>query len=207
MAGRISEYLTLSGKITGTELVDVSAVDAGSPTGYSTRKTTVADLAGFNPTIYTADSTIVNGNRTVDQDSYQLSFNNGDFGIDAVNQGFFYEDLTRRIGIGTNTPSSSLHIKGQSGDDLFILEDSTGDEKLKIDSNDVLFYDNEEFLSFNGSSGQFRIGKSVRSNNLLGTYTSVQNELRTSYIRGYSSVVFANLTVYGMPSNTPYVSM
>ena len=74
MAGRISEYLTLSGKITGTELVDVSAVDAGSPTGYSTRKTTVADLASFNPTIYTADSTIVNGNRTVDQDSYQLSF-------------------------------------------------------------------------------------------------------------------------------------
>ena len=108
MAGRISEYLTLSGKITGTELVDVSAVDAGSPTGYSTRKTTVADLAEFNPSIYSASSDLA-GNRVVDQSSYSLFFNNGDFGID---DGFFFEDLTKRIGIGTQSPTSTLHIKG-----------------------------------------------------------------------------------------------
>lgn len=194
MAGRISEYLTLS-KVLGTELVDVSAVDAASPTGYTTLKTTVQDLADFDPSIYSTDSDL-SSNRTVNQDGKYLVFNNGDFGLDEDNQGFFYEDLTRRVGIGTNTPSSSLHIKGQSGDDLFILENSLGDEKLKIDSNDVLFYDDEEFLSFNGSSGQFQIGRSVRSNNLLGTYTSVQNELRTSYIRGYSSITGLTLALF-----------
>ena len=146
MAGRISEYLTLS-KVLGTELVDVSAVDAGSPTGYTTLKTTVQDLADFNPSIYSASGDLA-GNRTVNQNGNNLFFNDGDFGLDFGNQGFFYEDLTRRIGIGTQSPSSSLHIKGQSGDDLFILEDSIGDEKLKIDSNDVLFYDiMKEFLT------------------------------------------------------------
>ena len=123
MAGRISEYLTLS-KVLGTELVDVSAVDAGSPTGYTTFKTTVQDLADFNPSIYSTNSDLT-GNRTVNQDGNYLVFNNGDFGLDEDNQGFFYEDLTKRIGIGTNTPSSSLHIKGQSGDDLLTIEDST----------------------------------------------------------------------------------
>ena len=123
MAGRISEYLTLS-KVLGTELVDVSAVDAGSPTGYTTLKTTVQDLADFNPSIYSASGDLA-GNRTVNQDGNNLFFNDGDFGLDFGNQGFFYEDLTRRIGIGTQSPSSSLHIKGQSGDDLLKIEDST----------------------------------------------------------------------------------
>ena len=81
-------------------------------------------LADFNPSIYTADSDLLS-NRIVNQDGKTLFFNEGDFGIDSINKGFIYEDLTRRIGIGTDSPDSSIHIKGQSGDDLLHIEDST----------------------------------------------------------------------------------
>ena len=133
MAGRISEYLD-AGKLTGDELVDFSVVDAGSPTGYSTRKKTLADVAGFNPTLYSASSDLL-GNRTVNQDGNTLFFNDGDFGLDFGNDGFIYEDLTRRVGIGTDTPLASTHIKGQSGDDLLLIENSLGNDRLIISEN------------------------------------------------------------------------
>lgn len=133
MAGRISEYPPLS-KILGTELVDVSVVDAGSPTGYTTLRTTLQNVADFNPSIYTASSDLT-GNRTVSQQGFNMFFDGGDFGLDFVNQGFFYDDLTRRVGIGTNTPMYSGHIKGQSGDDLFLAESSLGLNRLIVDEN------------------------------------------------------------------------
>ena len=91
MAGRISEYLTLS-KVLGTELVDLSAVDAASPTGYTTLKTTVQDLADFNPSIYTASAELT-GDRTVSQLTHKMFFDGGDFGLDFVNKGFYYDKV------------------------------------------------------------------------------------------------------------------
>jgi len=130
MAGRISEYLTTP-KIELTDLMDLSVVDGGSPSGYVTRKTDVNEFLNFHPSLYTDSGTLLS-NRTVDQDGNNIYFSGGDFGLDFINDGFKYEDLTKRIGIGNNTPLASVHIQGQSGDDLFLVENSVGNDRFKI---------------------------------------------------------------------------
>ena len=133
MAGRISEYIPTT-KITDTDLMDISVVDAGSASGYVTRRTTVSELINFHPSIYTDNGTLV-GDRTVFQDDNTIYFNGGDFGLDSLNDGFKYEDLTKRVGIGTDTPLASTHIKGQSGDELLLLQDSLGFNRMIVNEN------------------------------------------------------------------------
>ena len=133
MAGRISEYIPTT-KITDTDLMDISVVDAGSASGYVTRKTTVSELINFHPSIYTDNGTLV-GDRTVFQDDNTIYFNGGDFGLDYLNDGFKYEDLTKRVGIGTDTPLASTHIKGQPSDDILLLESSIGNRWVLVNAD------------------------------------------------------------------------
>lgn len=127
--GRISEYLDYTGKLNGTELVDLSQVDAGSPSGYSTRKATLQDVLNENPTIYSSSGTSA-GNTTVNQDGFSLYFNSGDWGVDFGNSGIMYDDLTKRVGFGEAAPSAKVHIKGGVGDDLILIEDSIGFDRF-----------------------------------------------------------------------------
>ena len=133
MAGRISEYLDAP-KLNGTELVDFSVVDGGSPTGYSTRKSTLDEVAAFNPTIYAANGDL-SGNRTVNQDNYDINFINGDFNIESTGGGFKYDSLNNRFGLGENTPLAKLHLKGNSGENLFLIENSIGNDRFVMNEN------------------------------------------------------------------------
>ena len=132
MAGRISEYI-FAGKLNGTELMDISVPDGGAPSGYVTRKVLINSFNGEFPSIYSGND-VINSPRTVDQDGNVLNFNNGDFNIDSGNFGIVYDFLTKRVGIGEGTPLASVHIKGQSGDDLFFVENSIGSDAFLIDS-------------------------------------------------------------------------
>ncbi len=139
MAGRISEYIDAP-KLVGTELMDLSVVDGGSPSGYVTRKVTIDDFLTDFPNLY-SDSGTLGGNRTVNQSGNTLYFNDGDWGVDFSNKGIMYDDLTKRVGFGEATPLAKVHIKGGIGDRLFFVEDSIGSDVFEIDElNNISFH-------------------------------------------------------------------
>jgi len=160
MAGRISEYIDAP-KLVGTELMDLSVVDGGSPSGYVTRKVTIDDFLTDFPNLYSNSGTL-GGNRTVNQSGNTLYFNSGDWGVDFSNNGIMYDDLTKRVGFGESTQLAKVHIKGGIGDDLFLVEDSVGGDAFFIDDNKTVFIEGQQFADFNSGGGRFDMGDTIR---------------------------------------------
>lgn len=141
MAGKISEYISVT-KLDSLSLVDLSEPDVSSPTGYTSKKITLDEVFEGNPNLYSASGGL-NSPRTVNQNGYDLYFNDGDFGVDFANNGIMYDDLTRRTGFGTDTPTAKVQVVGELGDDLFLAEDYLGNDAFWIDQ-----YGDSEFFGF-----------------------------------------------------------
>lgn len=75
-------------------------------------------------------------------------------------------------------------VKGGSGDDIVLFEDSSGADAFKIDSTGLITMFGEDFAFFSSGGGRFDIGDTLRRNVLQGTSTTINTETRTPAIRG-----------------------
>lgn len=152
MAGRISEYIA-AGKLNGTELMDLSVVDAGAASGYVTRKVTVDSFINDFPSLYSASGQL-SGNRTIDQNGNSCYFSGGDWGVDFGNKGIIYDDLTKKVGFGEGTPLAKIHVKGGVGDNLALFENSIGNDRFIMDEDGKIGTGTNINASISASYGQ-----------------------------------------------------
>lgn len=124
-------------------------------------------------TFYLADSNF-SSDRTGDMDGNFVRFEDGSFfAIDNANDGFYYDFITQRIGIGNSAPVSKVHITGNPGENVFLAEDSSGIDVFWVDQNGVAYFrstsgvENIELRSTGGNTTR------IRNNSNQMTMTSV----------------------------------
>jgi hypothetical protein len=105
-----------------------------------------------------------------------IQFSNGSaFASDATN--LFWDDTNNRLGVGTNTPTSRLQVKGDGTNPVARFENSAGTQGFVVKSNGLVF----EPISANGAeqimagySGGFVLSGSVLAIN-VNTFESQSN--------------------------------
>ena len=139
MAGKISEYIEVVVALKGDELLDISEVNGAAPTGFDTRSTTLNNIKAFMaPSFYEIDDILL-ANRTVDQDGKFLIFDNGTFfQIDDLNDGFLYDFVTKRVGIGEDVPLAKLHVRGNSSEDIVSFKGALGTDHFIMDQDGTI---------------------------------------------------------------------
>lgn len=172
MAGRISEYL-VAGTINGSDLMDISHLDAEAPTGYVTRQITVDQLkAYYGDNVYEGDDALVS-NRTIDQDGFFWVQNNGTYWqIDGTNDGLYYDFAKQVGGIGTEFPVATWHIKKKPEEKVIYFENDTGEWFGEMDSTGIvklqpLSDGSTIVLSSPGASGTSNIVESTADDFIL----------------------------------------
>ena len=100
-------------------------------------------------------------------------------------RGFFFDDSTGFVGVGTDSPAARLHIDGADNDGISAaLKISAGGQMMLIDGNEIDSYDNgspakiyinhnaKADTIFNGNGGKVGIGTSSPCTGLSGNNQS-----------------------------------
>ena len=98
------------------------------------------NIKTINSTSLLGSGDIVIGGGTPSGAAGAIQFSNGSaFASDAAN--FFWDNTNKRLGIGTNTPSATEHIKGAgttSGTTSLLVQNSAGSQILKVTDDGIV---------------------------------------------------------------------
>ena len=107
---------TFSGSVTSTGLTVSSGIDISSANTFiylmESDTTDVNTLLQGNQSAFSIKT--VNDAKSVFTERFKISHSTGDIGFfnDAGNQGLFFDSSTSRLGLGTTSPATTLHVKG-----------------------------------------------------------------------------------------------
>jgi hypothetical protein len=128
------------GTVTSTEFQYINSLTSNAQTQIDGKQATLVsgtNIKTINSTSLLGSGDIVIGGGSPSGVSGAIQFSDGSaFSSDATN--FFWDDTNNRLGVGTNTPSATTHIKGSgttSGTTSFLVQNSSGADRIKTTDN------------------------------------------------------------------------